>query len=72
MVTISYSGVGFDSTCSLRLQKPLQVTTSLSTGEGPVSCVLLSEEGFQVMNPFGLWSRSCGVGSVMIGIGYGC
>ena len=32
----------------------LHVTTSLSTGGGPVSCVHLSEGGFPVVSPLGL------------------
>ena len=37
------------------------MTTSLSTGGGPVSYVQLSEGGFQVVYPLGLWSRFSGV-----------
>ena len=47
----------------------LHVTTSLSTGGGPVSCVQLSEGGFQVVYPLGLWSRSSGVVKVLHGHG---
>ena len=47
----------------------LHVTTSLSTGGGPVSCVQLSEGGFQVVYPLGLWSRSSGVVKVLDGYG---
>ena len=47
----------------------LHVTTSLSTGGGPVSCVQLSEGGFRVVYPLGLWSRSSGVVKVLYGYG---
>ena len=47
----------------------LHVTTSLSTGGGPVNCVQLSEGGFQVVYPLGLWSRSSGVVKVLYGYG---
>ena len=46
------------------------MTTSLSTGGGPVSYVQLSEGGFQVVYPLGLWSRFSGVVKVLYG--YGC
>ena len=39
------------------------------TGGGPVSCVQLSEGGFQVVYPLGLWSRSSGVVKVLYGYG---
>ena len=45
------------------------VTTSLSTGGGPVSYVQLSEGGFQVVYPLGLWSRLSGVVKVLYGYG---
>ena len=45
------------------------VTTSLSTGGGPVSYVQLSEGGFQVVYPLGLWSRFSGVVKVLHGYG---
>ena len=48
----------------------LQVTTPPSTGGGPVSCVQLSEGGFQVVYPLGLWSRSSGVVKVLYGHGW--
>ena len=47
----------------------LHVTTSLSTGGGPVSCGQLSKGGFQVVYPLGLWSRSSGVVKVLYGYG---
>ena len=47
----------------------LHVTTSLSTGGGPVSSVQLSEGGFQVVYPLGLWSRFSGVVKVLYGYG---
>ena len=47
----------------------LHVATSLSTGGGPVSCVQLSEGGFQVVYPLGLWSRFSGVVKVLYGYG---
>ena len=47
----------------------LHVTTSLSTGGGPVSYVQLSEGGFQVVYPLGLWSRFSGVVKVLYGYG---
>ena len=34
-----------------------------------MSCVQLSEEGFQVVYPLGLWSRSSGVVKVLHGYG---
>ena len=40
-----------------QVRTQLHVTTSLSTGGGPVSCVQSSEGGFQVVYPLGLWSR---------------
>ena len=46
-----------------------RVNTSLSTGGGPASCVQLSEGGFQVVYPLGLWSRSSGVVKVLYGYG---
>ena len=45
------------------------VTTSLSTGGGPVSYVQLSEGGFRVVYPLGLWSRFSGVVQVLFGYG---
>ena len=47
----------------------LHVTTSLSTGGGPVSYVQLSEGGFQVVYPLALWSRFSGVVKVRCGYG---
>ena len=41
----------------------------LSTGGGPVGCVQLSEGGFQVVYPLGLWSQSSGVVKVLHGYG---
>ena len=34
-----------------------------------MSCVQLSEGGFQVVSPLGLWSRSSGVVKVLHGYG---
>ena len=45
------------------------MTTSLSTGGGPVSNVQLSEGGFQVVYPLGLWSLFSGVVKVLYGCG---
>ena len=45
------------------------MTTSLSTGGGPVSYVQLSEGAFQVVYPLGLWSRLSGVVKVLHGYG---
>ena len=42
-------GFGFDSACPPGFRTQLHVTTSLSTGGGPVSYVQLSEGGFQVV-----------------------
>ena len=56
---------GTDRTARLQLD----VTTSLSTGGGPVSCVQLSEGSFQVVYPFGLWPRFSGVVKVLCGYG---
>ena len=39
----------------------VHVTTSLSTGGGPVSFVQLYEGGFHVMYRLGWWSRFSGV-----------
>ena len=61
MLTLSPEGLGFDSACPPGFRTKLHVTTSLSTGGGPVSCVQLSEGGFQVVYPLGLWSRSSAV-----------
>ena len=40
------------------------VTTSLSTGGGPVRYVQLSEGGFHVVNPLGFGPRFSGLGVV--------
>ena len=61
------SRVRFRAPAPLRTQ--LHVTTSLSTEGGPVSCVQLSEGGFQVVYSLGLWSRSSGVVKVLYGYG---
>ena len=42
---------------------------SLSTGGGPGSSVQLSEGGFQVVYPLGLWSRFSGVVKFLHGYG---
>ena len=62
-------GLGFDSACPPGFRTQLHVTTSLSTGGGPVSCVQLPEGGFQVVYPLGLWSGSSGVVKVLHGNG---
>ena len=61
MLTPSSEGLGFDSVCPSGFRTPLHMTTSLSTGGGPVSYVQLSEGDFQVVYPLGLWSRCSGV-----------
>ena len=43
MLTPSSEGLGFDSACAPGFRTQLHVTTSLSTGGGPVSHVQLSE-----------------------------
>ena len=53
-LTPSSEGLGFDSACAPGFRTQLHVTTSLSTGGGPVSYVQLSEGGFQVVYPLGL------------------
>ena len=53
----------------LGFQTQLHVTTSLSTGGGPVSCVQVSQGGFQVVYPLGLSSRSSGRVTVVHGYG---
>ena len=58
-----------DSACAPGFRTQSHVTTSLSTGGGPVSCVQLSEGGFQVVYPLGLWSRSSGVVKFLHGYG---
>ena len=65
----SLEGLGSDPARPPGFQTQLHVTTSLSTGGGPVSYVQLSEGGFQVVYPLGLWSRFSGV--VKIRFGYG-
>ena len=67
--TTSLCGLGFDSACPPGFRTQLHVTTSLSTGGGPVSYVQLSEGGFQVVYPLGLWSRFSGVVKVLYGYG---
>ena len=67
--TPSSEGLGFNSACPPGFRTQLHVTTSLSTGGGPVSCVQLSEGGFQVVYRLGLWSRSSGVVKVLQGYG---
>ena len=68
-LTPSSGGVGIDSACPPGFRTQLHVNTPLSTGGGPVSCVQLSEGGFQVVYPLGLWSRSAGVFKVLYGYG---
>ena len=68
-LTASSEGLGLDSACPPGFRTQLHVTTSLSTGGGPVSCVPLSEGGFQMVYPLGLWSRSSGVVKVRHGYG---
>ena len=58
-----------DSACPPGFRTQLHEATSLSTGGGPVSCVQLSEGGFRVVYPLGLWSRSSGVVKVLCGYG---
>ena len=65
----SSEGLGFDSACAPGFRTQLHVTTSLSTRGGPVSYVQLSEGGFQVIYPLGLWSRFSGVVKVLYGYG---
>ena len=47
------------------------VTTTLGTGGGPVSCVQLSEGGFQVVYHLGLLSGFSGVVTLAVRFGYG-
>ena len=67
--TPSSEGLGFDSACPPGFRTQLHVTALLSTGGGPVSCRKLSEGGFQVVYPLGLWSRLSGVVKVLYGYG---
>ena len=48
-LTPSSESLGFDSACPPGFRAQLHVTISLSTAGGPVSCVQLSEGGFQVV-----------------------
>ena len=64
-VGLEYDLVLLGLHCFLRLAH----ATSLSTGGGPVSYVQLSEGGFQVVNPLGLWLRFSGVVKVLYGYG---
>ena len=71
-VTPSCEDLRFDSACPLvsgRFQTQLHMTTSLSTGGGPVTYVQLSDEGFQVVYTLGLWSWFFGVVKVLFGCG---
>ena len=70
MLTPSVEGLGFNSVCPPGCRTQLHVTTSLSTGGGPVSYVQMSEGMFQVVYPLGLWSRLSGVVQVLYGYGY--
>ena len=65
MLTLSPEGLGFDSACPPGFRTQLHVTTSLSTGGGPVSCMQLSEGGFLVVYTLGSCSRSSGVVKVL-------
>ena len=56
MKAASFCPLGFDSAWPPGFRTQLHVTTSPSTGGGPVSCVQLSERGFQVVYPLDLWS----------------
>ena len=69
MLTPSSEGAGFDSACAPGFRTQVHVTTSLSTGGGPVSCVQLPKGGVQVVCPLALWSRSPGVVKVRHGYG---
>ena len=68
-LTPSSEGLGFGSGCAPGFRTQLHVTTSLSTGGGPVTYVQLSERGFQVVYPLSLWSRFSGVVKVLYGYG---
>ena len=68
-LTPSSEGLGIDSAWPPGFRTQLHVTTSLSTGGGPVSFVQLSEGGFQVVYPLSLWPRSSGVVKVLYGYG---
>ena len=68
-LTQSSEGLRFDSACPPGFRTQLHVTTSLSTGGGPVSYVQLSEGGFQAVCPLALWSRFSGVVKVLYGYG---
>ena len=67
----SLDSLGLDSACPPGFRTQLHVTTSLSTGGGPVSYVYvqLSEGDFQVVDPLGLWSWFSGVVKVRFGYG---
>ena len=69
MLNPSSEGLGLDSACPPGFRTHLHVTTSLSTGRSPVTYVQLSEGGFQVVYPLGLWSRFSGVVKVLHGYG---
>ena len=60
-LTPSSEGLGSGSARPAGFRTQLHVTTSLSTGGGPMSYVHLSEEGFQVVYLLGLWYRFSGV-----------
>ena len=70
-MTPSSEGLGLDSACPPGFRTQLHVTTSLSTGGGPVSYMQLSEGGFQLVYPLGLWSRFSRVQVVKVPYGYG-
>ena len=58
MLTPSSDGLGFDSACPPGFRTQLHVTTSLSTGGGPVSYAQLSEGVSRWFTPL-----ACGPGS---------
>ena len=60
-------GLGFNSMSLPGFRTQLHVNTSFRTGEGPVSCVQLSEGGDQVVYPLGLWSRFSGIVKFLFG-----
>ena len=68
-LTHSAEGLGIESACPPGFRTQLHVTTSLSTGGGPVSCVQLSEGGVQVVYHLGVWSRTSGLVQVLYGYG---
>ena len=63
----SSEGLGFNSTRPPGFQTESHVTTSLSTGGGPVSGTRVSERGFLAVYPGRLWSRLTGVANALLG-----